>query len=298
LSSDLQDPAADKKPKKDEKDGADEAAQAAKPVVQEKKPKKKKVANESEPSPDEPVDPEADAAGRGLKFSWKQHPSMRIGDVFRIDLEAKLQEDGHSSYGPVKGLNTWEFHRNRFGVQGYLTKHIEYEVEHEFTEKELTEKDILVGITPSSWWKDVYINLTYVKNAQVQIGKFKVPFGLDELTGVTHNDFVYRSLGAVYLTPARDIGAGRSAASGSVLTAHVVWRCRGRTAAAARGLFQDASARMWTRAAATDLRGWDRSRCRADTPGISSPGGSPRSRSAATRGWSPSLGSAGVSCRT
>ena len=101
----------------------------------------------------------------------------------------------------MKGLEPWEFHRNRFGIKGYVTKHIEYEVEHEFTESELTEKDIEAGITPKSRWKDVNVNLTYVKNAQVQIGKFKVPFGLDELTGVTHNDFVYRSLGANYLAP-------------------------------------------------------------------------------------------------
>ena len=185
-----------------------QAAKPAKPAKPAKKPKKKKkIAKESEPSPDEPVDAEADAGGRGFRFSWKQHPSLRYGDIFRLDVEAKLQEDGRSTYGVVKGLNTWEFHRNRFGIKGYVTKHIEYEVEHEFTEKELTEKDILIGITPSSRWKDVYVNLTYVKNAQVQIGKFKVPFGLDELTGVTHNDFVYRSLGATYLAPARDIGA-------------------------------------------------------------------------------------------
>ena len=131
---------------------------------------------------------------------------MRYGDVFRLDLEAKLQEDGHSAYGPVKGLDTWEFHRNRVGIKGYLTRHIEYEIEHEFTEHELTEKDIEAGVTPKSRWKDVNVNFTYVKNAQVQIGKFKVPFGLDELTGVTHNDFVYRSLGANYLAPGRDIG--------------------------------------------------------------------------------------------
>jgi phosphate-selective porin OprO/OprP len=106
----------------------------------------------------------------------------------------------------VAGLDPWEFHRNRFGVKGYVTKHIEYEIEHEFTEKELTEKDIEAGVTPKSQWKDVYVNLNYVKKAQVQIGKFKVPFGLDQLTGVTHNDFVYRSLGANYLAPGRDIG--------------------------------------------------------------------------------------------
>jgi phosphate-selective porin OprO/OprP len=123
-----------------------------------------------------------------------------------MDLEAKLQEDGHSSYGPLSGLSTWEFHRNRFGVKGYLTKKIEYEIEHEFTEKELTEKDIINGLSAKSQWKDVNVNLKYFKKAQIQIGKFKVPFGLDELTGVTHNDFVYRSLGANYLAPGRDIG--------------------------------------------------------------------------------------------
>jgi phosphate-selective porin OprO and OprP len=45
-----------------------------------------------------------------------------------------------------------------------------------------------------------------VDNAQLQIGKFKIPFGLDQMTGVSQNDFVYRSLGAIYLASARDIG--------------------------------------------------------------------------------------------
>lgn len=178
----------------------------AKKEKKEKKPKKKKVAAENEVAPDEPVDPAADAPARGFTFSWKQHPSVRYGDVFRLDVEGKMQEDGRSVYGPVKDFDTWEFHRNRFGIKGYVTKQIEYEVEHEFTENELTEKDIEAGVTPKSRWKDVNVNLTYIKNAQVQIGKFKVPFGLDQLTGVTHNDFVYRSLGANYLAPGRDIG--------------------------------------------------------------------------------------------
>jgi phosphate-selective porin OprO and OprP len=182
-------------------------AKAQKPKT-EKKPKKKKAAADEAAAPDEPIDPDAVDTGHGLRFSWKQHPSLRAGSVFRLDFEAKLQEDGHQSYpdAAAKGLARWELHRNRIGIKGNLFKHIEYEIERELTEKELTEKDILLGLTPSSQWKDVNVNLTYFKNAQVQIGKFKVPFGLDELTGVTHNDFVYRSLGANYLTPARDIG--------------------------------------------------------------------------------------------
>jgi len=139
--------------------------------------------------------------GKGARVSWKQHPSFRVGSVFRIDFEAKFQEDIHSSYVGEPDLERAELHRNRIGVQGHLFKRIEYEVERELTEKELD-----AGKTPKSPWKDVYVDLDFVKNAQVKLGKFKIPFGLDELTGVTHNDFVYRSLGANYLAPARDIG--------------------------------------------------------------------------------------------
>jgi phosphate-selective porin OprO/OprP len=178
------------------------------------KPKKKKKAKTDQPSPDEPIDPGAVEPGGGVRFVWKQHPSLRFGSVFRADFEAKLQEDARWSYPDAAGLKdpitlkqqTFQLHRNRFGVQGHFFKHIEYEVEHEFTEQELTEKDIAAGVTPKSQWKDVNVNVTYIKNAQIQIGKFKVPFGLDELTGVTHNDFIYRSQGANYLAPARDIG--------------------------------------------------------------------------------------------
>ena len=63
---------------------------------------------------------------------------------------------------------------------------------------------MLVGYTPKSQWKNVDVNFRYWKRAQIQVGKFKIPFGLDQLTGVTHNDFAYRSLGANTIAPARD----------------------------------------------------------------------------------------------
>ena len=185
----------------------------AKPKDQSK-PKKQKKPKSNVPAPDEPINPEeqieptvAEPSGGGWRFSWKQHPSIRYGSVFRLDGQAKFQEDGHSTYEGAVDVPGWELHRNRIGISGYLSKKIEYEIERELTEKELTDKDILAGVTEASHWKDVNVNLTFVKNAQVQIGKFKVPFGLDQLTGVTHNDFIYRSLGASYLAPARDIGA-------------------------------------------------------------------------------------------
>jgi phosphate-selective porin OprO/OprP len=158
------------------------------------------------PAPDEPVVQDPTDEGRGVRFMWRQHPSFRVGSVFRLDFQAKLQEDGRWSYAVAPALDSWELHRNRIGIQGHLFRRIEYEVEYELTEKELTDKDVELGITAASQWKDVYVNLSYINDAQIQIGKFKIPFGLDQMTGVTQNDYIYRSLGANYLAPSRDIG--------------------------------------------------------------------------------------------
>jgi phosphate-selective porin len=197
-------------PAADTQTAAGQPGSAGKQDAQAKPPKEKKAKKPKSdvPAPDEPVDPEAEQpdGGKGARVSWKQHPSLRFGSVFRMDFEAKFQEDGRRTYEGATGLEEWELHRNRVGIQGHLFKKIEYEVERELTEKELTEKELSAGQAPKSPWKDVYVNLTFMKNAQIQLGRFKVPFGLDTLTGVTHNDFIYRSLGANYLTPSRDTG--------------------------------------------------------------------------------------------
>ena len=180
-----------------------------------KKPKTDKTPTTTVASPDEPLDEDTNGEqpvvpARPARFVWKQHPSIRFGKALRLDFEAKFQEDGHSSYpgsDVTAKLDSWELHRNRIGVQGTAFKHIDFEIERELTERELTEKDIAEGITAQSPWKDVKVNVDYFKDAQIQAGKFKIPFGLDQLIGVTQNDFVYRSLGANYLAPARDIGA-------------------------------------------------------------------------------------------
>ena len=191
-----------RQPRQNPAGGIQSAPQAEPKPQKAKKPKKKKV---DKPAPDETVDPadepQEDTPKGGVRFTWKQHPSIRFGSVFRIDFQAKFQEDLRGSYEGVQDLDPWEFHRNRIGIKGNLFKQVEYEVEYELTEKELD-----AGENPKSHWKDVYLNVRSIRNAQVKIGKFKLPFGLDQLIGVTQKDFVYRSLGAIYLDPARDIG--------------------------------------------------------------------------------------------
>lgn len=161
-------------------------------------------------------DQAVDQGDRGFHFIWKEHPSIRHGSMFRLDVKATLQEDAHGSYAGANGLNcantplpttcVWELQRNRVGIEGYVFERIEYEVEVELSEQELTERESLAGYTRKSQWKDVNVNVSYINNAQIQIGRFKIPFGLDELTGDSRNDFPYRSLGADYLAPSRDSG--------------------------------------------------------------------------------------------
>ena len=55
-------------------------------------------------------------------------------------------------------------------------------------------------------WRDVYANYQQFDFVQVQGGKFKLPFSLDENTSPTNLDFVYRSLAARVLAPGRDRG--------------------------------------------------------------------------------------------
>ncbi len=204
-------PAKTKTPKTDKKTGS-------KKPKDPNKPKKAKASATKPAAPDEPLDDESEIPTQpiavkppkpGAQFVWKQHPSLRFGKVLRLDFEAKFQEDYRDSYEGAEvaaGLDPWELHRARIGVAGTFMKHIDFEVERELTENELTEKDIARGYTRQPQWKDVNVNLDYINNAQIQVGKFKIPFGLDTTTGVSHNDFIFRSLGAIYLTPSRDIG--------------------------------------------------------------------------------------------
>ena len=119
--------------------GAQPAAKTER-AKKEKKPKKAKKAKTKpdNPAPDEgPAGTDTDAApapapadqietdGKGTRVSWKQHPSFRIGSVFRIDLEAKFQEDVRDTYVGEPDLPRAELHRNRIGVQGHLFKQIE-----------------------------------------------------------------------------------------------------------------------------------------------------------------------------
>jgi phosphate-selective porin OprO/OprP len=134
-------------------------------------------------------------AGKKLRLVWDNRPSLRVGDDwFRMDLRIKLQGDRREFPAEVDlPGDTYVFGRRRVALEGRFLKHFEYQIE-----RELRDRDP---------WRDVFVNFRYFRDAQVQAGKFKIPFSLEQTTGGFDLDFVYRSRAAENLAPARDIGA-------------------------------------------------------------------------------------------
>jgi phosphate-selective porin len=147
--------------------------------------------------------PPQDAPAPALRFVWRDHPSLRAGRNLRLDFSAKIQEDARDPGDDPIGFPTWELHRARVGVDGEVFRKIQFSIEREFSESLLNDP---TKKATKSQWKDVYIELNLADAIQVRGGKFKVPYGLDQTSGETNLDFVYRSLGGDYLSPGRDIG--------------------------------------------------------------------------------------------
>ena len=128
----------------------------------------------------------------GLELEWTHRPSLRAGDMFRMDFRLKLQGDFRDFSPEDNPPDTFEMSRRRIGIQGNFLKHFEYEVERELKRERP--------------WRDVFLNFRYFPDVQIQAGKFKIPFSLDQLTGEVDQDFVYRSRLGELLAPGRDIG--------------------------------------------------------------------------------------------
>jgi phosphate-selective porin OprO and OprP len=144
----------------------------------------------SEPGP---TQKDTNETKRNVRFVWNNRPSLRFGDWLRVDFRVKLQGD-FRGFSPELETDegTFVLQRKRVGIEGTFLRHFEYEVERELRE--------------SNPWRDVFVNFRYFRNFQIRAGKFKIPFGMDQLTSPVRLDFVYRSRIGDTLAAARDIG--------------------------------------------------------------------------------------------
>ena len=149
--------------------------------------------HQSSPAPPPPSLAAASKDG----FVWDNRPGIRYGDWFKLDLRALLEGQVRSVDPDLSGEGTvFEWSRRRIGIQGTVTEYVEYEVDYGFDNAD----------EQSAEWRDVFVNVRPVAFAQLQGGKFKIPFGYERLTGPRNLDFVYRSRVSDALTPGRSIG--------------------------------------------------------------------------------------------
>jgi phosphate-selective porin OprO and OprP len=126
-------------------------------------------------------------------FGWQDtHPTLRFGSTATLHFRARMQLDARASEASSGDADGFDLSRRRIGVEGEIGKWLEFQVERE--------------IDSNTPWRDVYVNYREYDAVQIQAGRFKLPFSLDENTSAANLDFMYRSRGATQLAPGRDRG--------------------------------------------------------------------------------------------
>jgi len=136
----------------------------------------------------------AAAEGQDGIFRFSGRPSLRLGKVLEVDFRVKTHNDfrgfsPHIDTGP--GLH--DPIRFRLGVEGRLFGDLEYAVEYELMDR----------VTP---WRDLHLSYQRFGRFRSRVGKFRLPFSLEQLQSGMSLDFIYRSRLGALLAPARDTG--------------------------------------------------------------------------------------------
>ena len=122
---------------------------------------------------------------------WRNRPSFQFGEL-RLDLRLKLQYDWRRFDDAIEDEETSIFRVRRGGVNGEIGNHVEFQIERDLNE--------------DGKWRDVFVNWRTFRQAEVMVGRFKVPFGREQNVGIMDVDFAYRTLVSSTIPPARDKG--------------------------------------------------------------------------------------------
>lgn len=132
---------------------------------------------------------ESQEGDRGV-VRWRNRPSFQLGEL-RLDVRARLQYDWRT-FDPDIEEPTGDFRARRGGLNGEIGDHVEFQIERDFNR--------------DGRWRDVFANWRTFRQAEVQVGRFKVPFGREQLISSTEIDFAFRSLASTTIPPAREWG--------------------------------------------------------------------------------------------
>ena len=125
-----------------------------------------------------------------VRFRWRNRPSLDIGDL-RLDLRLKLSYDWRQ-FDPEIDEDDDAWRIRRAGINGEFGNHFDFQIEHD--------------LNSDGRWRDVFVNWRTYRQIEISAGRFKVPFGREELISISDLDFAFRSLVSTVIPPARDKG--------------------------------------------------------------------------------------------
>lgn len=142
----------------------------------------------AEQEPSQPIKSTAAAGPDGFVLQSE-------GGDYRLQVRGYVHFDGRFFPGDEArlGIDNFLLRRVRPIVQGTVAKHFEFNVTPDFG-----------GGT--AVLQDAYLNVRYSPKAQLRLGKFKSPVGLERLQSATSISFVERAYPTA-LVPNRDVGA-------------------------------------------------------------------------------------------
>jgi len=137
-------------------------------------------------------------------YRWRNRPTFQFGDV-RLDIRFKAQLDWRV-FDPEIDEDLFDLRQIRGGLNAEIGNHFEFQLEHDlYGGGDIcgADRDKCVG---GGSWRDVFVRWRTYRQAEISVGRFKVPFGREELISFSDVDFAYRSLVSTTIPPARDKG--------------------------------------------------------------------------------------------
>src|SRR5438445_6550024 len=121
-------------------------------------------------------------------------------------IQANFEDGDVSAFEGRFGLNAlkdrFRLRRARINLMGDFAENFDFKIEGEFENSD----GISSGRTAFSA-TDIFINWHQFPEAQIKVGQWKAPFGLEQITSDTKLFIIERSLPTGALTPERQIGA-------------------------------------------------------------------------------------------
>jgi len=131
-------------------------------------------------------------------FVWDDRPTIVFGKDINVEVKGRTLLEWRM-FDPDIDEDVFHLRTARVGLKGKLTKHFDWEIEREITQDE--NDKVIFGD-----WKDVNLEWNTFDAFSVRGGRFKMPFGLEQTTGVSDLDFAYRALRSTQIAPGRDRG--------------------------------------------------------------------------------------------